>query len=235
MSPSVEALRAAIAPRSGGGSGARTETTSSPTTSEVLPTLVGSDAVLQVHDSFLVTQDEHGIVIIDQHALHERVMFEEFSRRIAEGGLESQRQLVPEIFEADPGQVEAIELVQPLLGRLGIEVTPAGPRSIAIHAFPSLLVSRRVEATPFVSDLLEKVAAGEIDRGDEEAALAEVLDLMSCKAAVKAGDRLRETEIAQLLEMRDRIDRGASCPHGRPTHLRIPIPELERRFGRSTS
>ena len=235
VSPSVEALRAAIAPRSGGGSGARTETTSSPTTSEVLPTLVGSDAVLQVHDSFLVTQDEHGIVIIDQHALHERVMFEEFSRRIAEGGLESQRQLVPEIFEADPGQVEAIELVQPLLGRLGIEVTPAGPRSIAIHAFPSLLVSRRVEATPFVSDLLEKVAAGEIDRGDEEAALAEVLDLMSCKAAVKAGDRLRETEIAQLLEMRDRIDRGASCPHGRPTHLRIPIPELERRFGRSTS
>ena len=83
----------------------------------------------------------------------------ELSRRIGEGDLESQRQLVPEIFEADPGQVEAIDLMQPLLKRLGIEVTPAGPRSIAIHAFPSLLVSRRVEATPFVSELLEKAAA----------------------------------------------------------------------------
>ena len=230
-SPSVEALRAAIAP----GPDAGSEIPSTSTAAEVLPTLVGSDAVLQVHDSFLVTQDEEGIVIIDQHALHERVMFEVLSRRIGEGDLESQRQLVPEIFEADPGQVEAIELVQPLLKRLGIELTPAGPRSIAIHAFPSLLVSRRVEATPFVSELLEKVAAGELDRDDEEAALADVLDMMSCKAAVKAGDRLREAEIAQLLEMRDRIDRGASCPHGRPTHLRIPIPELERRFGRSTS
>ena len=235
VSPSVEALRAAIAPDHESVSSPAAETSPSSTASEVLPTLVGSDAVLQVHDSFLVTQDEEGIVIIDQHALHERVMFEELSRRIGEGDLESQRQLVPEIFEADPGQVEAIELVQPLLKRLGIELTPAGPHSIAIHAFPSLLVSRRVEATPFVSELLEKVAAGELDRDDEEAALADVLDMMSCKAAVKAGDRLRETEIAKLLEMRDRIDRGASCPHGRPTHLRIPIPELERRFGRSTS
>jgi DNA mismatch repair protein MutL len=58
--------------------------------------------------------------------------------------------------------------------------------------------------------------------------------MMSCKAAVKAGDRLRPQEIAELLAMRDRIDRGASCPHGRPTHLRIPIEELERRFGRSS-
>ena len=232
--PPVEAMRAALGSNRASMSPAGA-TASASTAAEVLPTLVGSDAVLQVHDSFLVTQDAEGIVIIDQHALHERVMFEELSRRIGEGDLESQRQLVPEIFEADPGQVEAIDLMQPLLKRLGIEVTPAGPRSIAIHAFPSLLVSRRVEATPFVSELLEKAAAGVLDRGDEEAALADVLDMMSCKAAVKAGDRLSQTEIASLLEMRDRIDRGASCPHGRPTHLRIPIPELERRFGRSTS
>ena len=200
---------------------------------EVLPTLVGADAVLQVHESFLVTQDAEGLVVIDQHALHERVMFDHLSRRIAQGPLESQRQLVPEAFDADPGQVEAIETVRPLLEKLGIEAEAAGPRSIAVHAFPSLLVSRRVEAAPFVSELLERAAAGDLDAADEEAALSEVLDMMSCKAAVKAGDRLRPREIAELLEMRDRIDRGASCPHGRPTHLRIPIEELERRFGRS--
>ena len=172
-------------------------------------------------------------MIIDQHALHERVMFDTLSQRISEGPLESQRQLVPEVFDADPSQVEAIEALGPLLDRLGIDAAPAGPRSIAVHAFPSLLISRRVEAAPFVSELLEKAAAGRLDRDDDEAALAEVLDMMSCKAAVKAGDRLRPKEIAELLEMRDRIDRGASCPHGRPTHLRISIHELERRFGRS--
>ncbi len=200
---------------------------------DVLPTLVGSDAVLQVHQSFLVTQDEHGLVIIDQHALHERVMFETLQRRISVGPLESQRQLVPVVLDAEPDAIAAIEMLSPLLERLGIDVGAAGPRSIAIHAFPSLLLARRVDAGPFVSELLERAAGGELDLDDDEAALADVLDMMSCKAAVKAGDRLRPQEIAELLAMRDRIDRGASCPHGRPTHLRIPISELERRFGRS--
>jgi DNA mismatch repair protein MutL len=204
-----------------------------PDATDVLPTLVGADAVLQVHQSFLVTQDEHGLVIIDQHALHERVMFDTLQRRMASGPLESQRQLVPVVIDADPEAIAAIESIAPLLERLGIDVGAAGPRSVAIHAFPSLLLARRVEAGPFVSELLERAAAGELDLDDDEAALADVLDMMSCKAAVKAGDRLRPQEIAELLAMRDRIDRGASCPHGRPTHLRIPIAELERRFGRS--
>jgi DNA mismatch repair protein MutL len=209
-------------------------TTPEPAATEVLPTLVGADAVLQIHQSFLVTQDEHGLVIIDQHALHERVMFEMLQRRMAAGPLESQRQLVPVVIDADPDAIAAIESIAPLLEKLGIDVGAAGPRSVAIHAFPSLLLARRVEAGPFVSELLERAAAGELDLDDDEAALADVLDMMSCKAAVKAGDRLRPQEIAELLAMRDRIDRGASCPHGRPTHLRIPIEELERRFGRSS-
>ena len=212
-----------------------TATPASPATPavEVLPTLVGADAVLQVHQSFLVTQDSEGLVIIDQHALHERVMFEKLHDRYAAGPLESQRQLVPIVFDADPASIAALESLAPLLERLGIEATAAGPRGVAIHGFPTLLVSRRVDPGPFLSELLERAAQGEIDRDDHEAALADVLDVMSCKAAVKAGDRLGEREIAELLAMRDRIDREGSCPHGRPTHLRIPIAELERRFGRS--
>lgn len=243
VTPSVAAMRAAVeSVKSPGGAIQASEETGKVVGGErdihaidVLPTLVGADAVLQIHESFLVTQDEQGLVIIDQHALHERVMFEMLSQRMADGPLESQRQLVPEVFDADPSQIAALETINPLLERLGIDAVPAGPRSVAVHAFPSLLLSRRVEASPFVSELLERAAAGDIDRDDDEAAIAEVLDMMSCKAAVKAGDRLRPKEIARLLEMRDQIDRGASCPHGRPTHLRIPIAELERRFGRSSS
>lgn len=200
---------------------------------EVLPTLVGRDAVLQVHQSFLVTQDAEGLVIIDQHALHERVMFEQLHERFSEGPLESQRQLVPVVFDAEPASIAALETLAPLLERLGIDAVAAGPRGIAIHAFPSLLIHRRVEPAPFLAELLDRAADGQVDHEDHEAALSEVLDVMSCKAAVKAGDRLGEREIAELLAMRDRIDRDGSCPHGRPTHLRIPIAEIERRFGRS--
>ncbi|MAD20406.1 MAG: DNA mismatch repair protein MutL [Planctomycetaceae bacterium] len=204
-----------------------------PPAAEVLPTLVGEDAVLQVHQSFLVTQDADGLVIIDQHALHERVMFEQLHERFSRGPLESQRQLVPVVFDAEPSAIAALETLAPLLERLGIDAVPAGPRGIAIHAFPSLLLHRRVDPAPFLSELLDRAADGQVDREDHEAALSEVLDVMSCKAAIKAGDRLGEREIAELLAMRDRIDREGSCPHGRPTHLRIPIAEIERRFGRS--
>ena len=204
-----------------------------PASVEVLPTLVGRDAVLQVHQSFLVTQDEEGLVIIDQHALHERVMFEQLHARFSEGPLESQRQLVPVVFAAEPASIAALETLAPLLDRLGIDAVAAGPRGIAIHAFPSLLIHRRVDPAAFLAELLDRAADGQVDHEDHEAALSEVLDVMSCKAAVKAGDRLGEREIAELLAMRDRIDRDGSCPHGRPTHLRIPLAEIERRFGRS--
>lgn len=199
-----------------------------------LPMVVGRDAVLQIHDAFLVTQDAEGLVIIDQHALHERVMFETLQTRLAVGPLESQRQLVPVVFDAEPSSIAGLETLAPLLVRLGIDATASGPRGVAIHAFPTLLLDRKVDPGPFLSELLERHAAGEIEGPETEAALSEVLDMMSCKAAVKAGDRLRPQEIAALLAMRDSIDRGASCPHGRPTHLRIPIQELERRFGRSS-
>ena len=200
-----------------------------------LPRMLGSEEVLQVHQSFLVTQDEAGLVVIDQHALHERVMFEKLKARMATGPLESQRLAVPAGLEVDPLALAAIEELRELLADLGIEVEPTGPRSAAVHAFPSLLFERKVDPVEFMEDLLERTAAGEFETRDREAALSEVLDMMSCKAAVKAGDRLTPREIAELLDMRREIDRSSNCPHGRPTHLRIPIADLERKFGRSTS
>ena len=199
----------------------------------VLPQIRRADEVLQVHGTFLVTQDEDGLIVIDQHALHERVMFEKLKQRIEQGPLESQHLATPSFVSVDPLAVAATETLAPLFERLGIDVRPAGPRSVGIHAFPSLLFERKVDPVDFLEDVLERAAAGELGASDSEAALSEVLDMMSCKAAIKAGDRLSQREIGELLEQRDAIDRGSSCPHGRPTHLRIPIEELERRFGRS--
>lgn len=190
-----------------------------------------ADRVLQVHNSFLVTQDADGVVIIDQHALHERVMFERLRETMEKGPLESQAMLTPTVVEAPESQVDMLERLGPTLERLGIDAAPMSPTSIAIHAFPTLLHSRGVEAGSFLAELLETCEA-EGFPADAEEAVRDVLDMKACKAAVKAGDRLSDEELAELLTLRERVDRSSNCPHGRPTSIRLSIRELERRFGR---
>lgn len=198
-----------------------------------LPAVRPADRVLQVHNSFLVTQDEQGLVIIDQHALHERVMFEKLKDRIAmKGALESQRLLMPTIVEATEARVDLLEQSAELFGRLGIEAHAAGPRSVSVQAFPSFLFEKGVEPGPFIEELLEKCEAEGFAVGSEDA-LHEVLDMMACKAAVKAGDRLSDEELGELLKLRAEIERSSNCPHGRPTAIRLTVGELERQFGRA--
>ena len=106
-----------------------------------------------------------------------------------------------------------------------------GPRSVGVRAFPTLLMERGVEPAEFMADLLERHEREGLAPGDE-AALHEVLDMMACKAAVKAGDRLSEPELAELMALRDRVERSSSCPHGRPTTVRLSIEQLEKLFHR---
>jgi len=195
--------------------------------------------VLQVHKSYLVTQDDQGVVIIDQHALHERVMFEYLLARVmnpASGRLESQRLLAPVTVPATAAQVERLPTLSPLLDRLGVSAEAMGPRTVGVHAFPTFLFDRGVDPVEFMTDLLEKAEdaafTDELVRGGE-AAMRDVLDMMSCKAAVKAGDALSETELGELARLRYEVERSSSCPHGRPTSVRLTIKDLEKLFGRA--
>jgi DNA mismatch repair protein MutL len=192
--------------------------------------------VLQVHKSYLVTQDDSGIIIIDQHALHERVMFEELRHRVLGKNLESQRLLMPATVKADAGRQALLDDLKPLLDQIGIEAEPIGPDVIAVHAFPTLLFEKRVDPAEFVAELLDKAADGAFDTTgptSSEAALHEALDMMSCKAAVKAGDHLTPEELADLLKRREAIERSSNCPHGRPTTIRLSLRDLERQFMRT--
>ena len=196
-----------------------------------------SPKVVQFSDSFLVTEDGEGLLVIDQHALHERVMFERLWTRILGEGkpLEKQRLLVPVTVTADAERQALLDDLGPLLESLALEIEPMGPRTLAVQAFPTLLHSRNVAVGPFVEGLLDAAAEGDLDVSSgrtTEAALAAVLDVMSCKAAVKAGDRLSQPELEELLRLRDEVERSSSCPHGRPTTLRLTWEELGRRFGR---
>lgn len=190
-------------------------------------------SMLQVHNSYIITQDEDGIMIIDQHALHERMMFQTLIERIEkQGQLESQRLLTPVTVELSLSQMDMLERLEPLFQKLGIEVAPLGPKTIGIHAFPTLLFDRGVDPLEFLPPLVERAEDEDFEPGAEEA-LHEVLDMMSCKAAIKAGDKIQQDEIDSLLQRRNEIERSSNCPHGRPTTIRLTLSELEKQFKRT--
>ena len=187
-------------------------------------------SAIQLHNSYLVAQSDDGMVIIDQHALHERILYEELLTRVTRGPLESQRMLIPIVVPATAKQVALLEQVRPTLERLGLEVTPFGPETVAVQAFPSFL--HKLDPGEFVAALLERGEAEQLDVHGEEL-LHEVLDLMSCKAAVKAGDPLTPAEVDALLARRELVERSSNCPHGRPTTLRLSLRDLEKQFKRT--
>jgi len=197
-----------------------------------LPRVRPVDRVLQVHSSYLITPDERGVLIIDQHALHERVMFNALLTRIeSSGSLECQRLLSPLVVDAGAEAVDRFDELGELLERLGIDAAPLGPTSVGVSGVPSFLHSRGVDAGAFLEELFAGVAREGFVPSREEA-LHEVLDMMACKAAIKAGDALSDEEMGEILRMRERTERGASCPHGRPTSVRLTIEELEKLFDR---
>jgi DNA mismatch repair protein MutL len=197
---------------------------------EVNSQIANLPPAIQLHNSYLVAESADGLIIIDQHALHERIMYEELLSRLSRGPLESQRLLIPETVPASSRQTALLEQIQPLLQRLGIEVAPFGPDALAVHAFPSFL--EKLGPGAFVGELLERGEQELLDLTDEEL-LHEILDMMACKAAIKAGDPLSTAEIEALLARRDLVERSSNCPHGRPTTLRLSLKDLEKQFKRT--
>jgi len=193
-------------------------------------TTLPAPPAIQLHNSYLVAQSDDGLVIIDQHALHERIMYEELLARVSRGPLEAQRLLIPEVVDVSTTQLELLEQIQPLLAKIGIEVSAFGPSSVAVHAFPSFL--EKLQPGTFVRELLERGEQELLDLHEEEV-LHEVLDMMACKAAVKAGDPLTPQEIEALLARRELVERSSNCPHGRPTTLRLSLRDLEKQFKRT--
>ena len=185
---------------------------------------------LQLHNSYIVIQTEEGFMIVDQHALHERIIYEDLCRKVAEGKLTSQRLLIPETFEITDRQAELLKDNSELIEKLGIELEPFGPTTMAIQSFPSML--EKVKPMDFVSDLLDTLTEKAVTL-DAERLLHEVLDMTACKAAVKAGQPLTQAEIEQLLKDKDTVERASRCPHGRPTTIKFSLNELQKQFKRT--
>jgi DNA mismatch repair protein MutL len=184
---------------------------------------------LQVHNRYLIAETEDGVMVIDQHALHERILYERLRKEVAAGSVQSQSLLVPEPVDLAPAEAAAALEHRDVLAQLGVAVAAFGGETILIQSFPAMLAN--LNPQDVLRGLLEPLlTAGKTpDRRD---LLDELLHRIACKAAIKAGDRLSPEEIASLLEQRHLIDDPHHCPHGRPAALVFTREELDKQFKR---
>jgi DNA mismatch repair protein MutL len=183
-----------------------------------------------VHNRYLVTQDELGMVVVDQHALHERILYEQLLERTANKSLESQRLLMPEPIDLSPAEAAAALEYREVLATIGIEVEAFGGDTVLMTSYPAMLANMR--PAEVLRQVLEPLMSG----GKEPSArdvLDELLHMIACKAAIKAGDRLSAEEITSLLEQRYHYQDTHHCPHGRPTALFFSRDQLDKMFKRT--
>ncbi len=184
---------------------------------------------LQVHDTYLITETDEGLVIIDQHALHERVLYEQLREKIFSGRMESQRLLVPEPVNLRPAEVSAVLEKAATLARIGIEVEPFGGDTVLVVTYPAMLANHN--PAEILRSIVDKLMTDGSTLGPEDL-LDELLHMFACKAAIKAGDRLSREEIQDLIAFRDLCRDAHHCPHGRPTALVFSREELDKKFKR---
>jgi len=193
--------------------------------------LIGSTPAVgfQIHNRYLVTQDEAGMVIIDQHALHERILFEQIKTKVLSKSLDRQRMLVPATVQLTSAEsVMALESKE-MLAEIGFEIESFGGDMIVLNAYPSILSKRAPEE--MLRQVLEALMSGG-KKVNAQDVLDELMNMMACKAAIKAGDRLSDSEISALLEQRDLYHDTHHCPHGRPTALFFSREQLDKMFKR---
>jgi DNA mismatch repair protein MutL len=190
------------------------------------PLVTTGRRVFQLHDRYLVEEVEDGLRIIDQHALHERVMLEEFRRQYGREGIVKQRLLLPAVVTLDPEKRARLSEHRGLLESFGLEVDDFGPQEVAVRAVPALVAEQ--DPGTLLSDFLELA-----EESDPEIPMLErALEFMACRAAVKFGRRLAGEEIARLLQDAEGIDYSSTCAHGRPTGIKLTLQDLERFFKR---
>ncbi|MGA7698159.1 MAG: DNA mismatch repair endonuclease MutL [Thermoguttaceae bacterium] len=186
-------------------------------------------AALQVHNRYLVTESEEGVTIIDQHALHERILYEQLKQRVTAGAIETQNLLVPEAVDLSPAETSAALEHRQLLAELGVKIEPFGGNTLLLAGYPAMLAN--ISPIEVLRALLERILA-EGKQPDRRDLLDELLHTIACKAAIKAGDRLAPEEITALLEQRHLVVDAHHCPHGRPTALVFTREELDKQFKR---
>jgi len=183
----------------------------------------------QVAATYIVAEAEDGLVLVDQHAAHERLVLERMRRAMANGGVASQALLLPEVVELDESGCDRLETRTDELAGMGLELERFGPRAMLVRAVPAML--GRTDVRGLVTDLADEIAAY-----DEALSLREKLDAvagtMACHGSVRAGRVLSVAEMNALLREMEITPHSGQCNHGRPTWVKLGHGDIEKLFGR---
>ena len=183
----------------------------------------------QLHNTYIVCEADAGLILIDQHAAHERILFERFSDRATQAPKAAQRLLVPETVELGYREAAVLEKLIPDLAELGLDIEPFGGNTFLVKSLPPLLAEHEVK--PLLVDIVEKIVAVGSSSGLAQK-LAECRMVMACHGAIRANQALSEAQINGLLAQLDECDNPSHCPHGRPTWIRWDLRALEKSFKR---
>ena len=183
----------------------------------------------QVHDTYIVAQTRDGLVIVDQHAAHERLVYERMKAAIDQNGIARQILLIPEIVEFAQADVERLLARTGELNRFGLAIEPFGPGAIAVRETPSML--GEIDAAALTRDLAEHLAEWD-EALPLERRLMHVAATMACYGSVRAGRRLKAEEMNALLREMEATPNSGQCNHGRPTYVELKLTDIERLFGR---
>ncbi|WP_421701942.1 DNA mismatch repair endonuclease MutL [Aliiroseovarius sp.] len=184
----------------------------------------------QLHENYIIAQTETGIVIVDQHAAHERLVYEKLKRQMAENGVASQALLIPEIVELSAGDTARLLEVAQDLAKLGLVIEPFGGAAIAVRETPAIL--GEVNAGDMIRDVLDELA----DLGDSQtvqARIEAVLSRVACHGSIRSGRWMRAEEMNALLREMEATPHSGQCNHGRPTYVELKLSDIERLFGRT--
>lgn len=183
----------------------------------------------QLHETYIVAQTQNGIVIVDQHAAHERLVYERMKKAMAETGVKRQGLLIPEIIELEDHDIDRLIARREEFEKLGLIIEPFGDGAIAVHEIPALL--GRANVAKLIRDLADELA-----EMDEALALKERLEeicgTMACHGSVRAGRRLNIEEMNALLRQMEETPHSGQCNHGRPTYVELKLHDIEKLFGR---
>ena len=183
----------------------------------------------QVHGNYIIAQTEGGMVIVDQHAAHERLVYERLKRQMAETGITAQALLIPEIVELSPHEAARLMEAAGDLARLGLTIEPFGGSAVAVRETPAIL--GQVSAAALLRDVLDELA----DLGQSQtvqARIEAILSRMACHGSVRSGRQMRAEEMNGLLREMEATPHSGQCNHGRPTYVELKLADIERLFGR---
>jgi len=183
----------------------------------------------QVHETYIVAQTRDGLVIVDQHAAHERIVYEKLKAAIDKSGIARQILLIPEIVELDEADVDRLAARADELARFGLVLEAFGPGAVALRETPSLL--GEIDGAGLVRDLAEHMSEWD-ESLPLERRLMQVASSMACHGSVRAGRRLKPEEMNALLREMETTPNSGQCNHGRPTYVELKLTDIERLFGR---